>query len=59
MATVPDSFIFEEREVTLWTFAQLERLSKANLKQREISNTHRHHRSACRCSALLILCCAP
>ena len=30
----PDTLIFEDKEIACWTFAQLERLSKGNLKQR-------------------------
>jgi hypothetical protein len=30
----PESILFEDKDVPCWTFTQLERLSKANLKQR-------------------------
>lgn len=34
---VPTSVVFEERDVPLWTFEQLSRLSRANLKQRALN----------------------
>ena len=36
MSKLPESVPFEDKEVACWTYAQLERLSKANLKQRNI-----------------------
>ena len=35
----PESLLFENKEVACWTWEQLERLSKLNLKQREHSRT--------------------
>ena len=37
MAAPPDEVVFEGKPMACWTFAQLERLSKANLKQRAMN----------------------
>ena len=44
MSKPPEVLMFEDREVACWTFAQLERLSKNNLKQRAYRMRHTMNR---------------